>query len=177
VVEAGNPYFDFLFGIGKSQSVLEAMMRDERSEIALRRAHVLLREDRPIGGFIALAGYELPPARQADLLTMMREVGRDSIASLRGRLAQTKALFAPVAPDDYYLSKMGLLPEWRAKGLGKRLLHEYLAQGNANGFTTFRLDVSEENKAAVSLYRSAGFEVVERTQAAGMSYLAMRLSR
>jgi ribosomal protein S18 acetylase RimI-like enzyme len=175
VHEAGNPYFDFVLGGGEARSVVATMMRNDRSEIAIRRAHVLLERERPIGGFIALPGHELPRARQTDLLTMMKEVGRDEIATLRARLAETKGLFPPVAPEDYYLSKMGLLPEWRGQGLGKRLLKEYVAKGEASGFRRFSLDVSEDNRAAVNLYRAAGFEVVERTEGAGMAYLAMRL--
>src|SRR5688572_28555310 len=67
VREAGNPYFDWLLGNAHAtRAALQAMMRDESSQIAIRRACVLLEGEKPIGGFIALAGRELPACRRAD---------------------------------------------------------------------------------------------------------------
>jgi ribosomal protein S18 acetylase RimI-like enzyme len=176
VHEAGNPYFDWLLGSPHAtRAVVEAMMRQESSEIAIRRACVLLQGERPIGGYIALGGRELPACRQTDLLTMMKELDHEAMTTFRARLAESKQLFPPVDPDDFYLSKIGLLPEWRGRGLGHLLMREYLANGASAGFTSFRLDASADNGPAVHLYQRSGFEIAKRTDGVAMSYLAMRL--
>jgi RimJ/RimL family protein N-acetyltransferase len=53
---------------------------------------------------------------------------------------------------------MGLLPEYRGKGIGTRLLTEILKQAAARGLHRVELEVFEENSAAIALYNKAGFK-------------------
>lgn len=171
--EAGNPYFDWFFGgSAAARCALDQLMRDEASEIAIRRACLLLDRKRAIGGFIALAGAELARARQHDTLTIVAWARADRRRLLK-QIVASKGLFAPVAADDFYLSKMGLVPERRGRGLGHVLVGEYLRRGEEAGLSRFRLDVHADNAAAVSIYGTAGFEVAEVTTRQGMTYLAM----
>ena len=52
---------------------------------------------------------------------------------------------------------MGLLPEWRDKGWGTRLMQSALAAANAFGFTRVELTVFANNLRAQALYRKLGF--------------------
>jgi RimJ/RimL family protein N-acetyltransferase len=52
---------------------------------------------------------------------------------------------------------MGLLPEWRGRGLGQRLLEATLAQTRRSGFKRIELDVYADNQRAIALYEKAGF--------------------
>ena len=52
---------------------------------------------------------------------------------------------------------MGLLPEWRGRGLGQRLLEATLAQARRSGFKRIELDVYADNLPAIALYEKAGF--------------------
>ena len=52
---------------------------------------------------------------------------------------------------------MGLLPEWRGRGVGRRLLEATLAQARRSGFKRIELDVHADNPRAISLYERAGF--------------------
>ena len=52
---------------------------------------------------------------------------------------------------------MGLAPESRGHGLGRRLLEEALDLAFANGFERIELEVFASNQRAVALYRRAGF--------------------
>ena len=52
---------------------------------------------------------------------------------------------------------MGLLPEVRGRGLGRRLLDEGLAAAGAKGFERVELDVFASNARAHALYLKAGF--------------------
>lgn len=59
---------------------------------------------------------------------------------------------------------MGLLPEWRSKGLGERLLRHAVQAADSFGFLRIELGVFSTNEAAASLYRKVGF-VEEGTKA------------
>jgi L-amino acid N-acyltransferase YncA len=52
---------------------------------------------------------------------------------------------------------MGLLPGWRGRGLGGRLLREGIQAADAFGFQRIELGVFATNTAAASLYRKVGF--------------------
>lgn len=52
---------------------------------------------------------------------------------------------------------MGLLPEYRAKGIGRQLLTGIIRAARAQGLEKIELEVFASNAAAVRLYESAGF--------------------
>lgn len=52
---------------------------------------------------------------------------------------------------------MGLLPEWRARGLGERLLRHAIHAADIFGFQRIELGVFATNAAAAALYRKVGF--------------------
>jgi ribosomal protein S18 acetylase RimI-like enzyme len=54
---------------------------------------------------------------------------------------------------------MGLLPEFRHRGIGRRLLARALAAARDAGITRIELTVREQNLNAVSLYKKEGFEI------------------
>jgi L-amino acid N-acyltransferase YncA len=52
---------------------------------------------------------------------------------------------------------MGLLPEWRGRGVGEQLLRHAIEAADAFGYQRVELGVFATNTAAASLYRKAGF--------------------
>jgi len=54
---------------------------------------------------------------------------------------------------------IGLLPEFRGKGIGRRLMQRTIDAAFAFGLTRIELTVREENVDAIALYKSLGFEV------------------
>lgn len=80
--------------------------------------------------------------------------------------------------DELYLTKLWVTGEARRAGHGAALVGEYLAAGARHGFRRFRLDVFSGNHAAIRLYRSCGFEILEErtSELAGMSYTSMVLA-
>jgi ribosomal protein S18 acetylase RimI-like enzyme len=53
---------------------------------------------------------------------------------------------------------LGVLPEWRGKGLGREILLESVRRLRAAGAREVMLQVATENKNALRLYESCGFE-------------------
>ena len=52
---------------------------------------------------------------------------------------------------------MGLLPQFRDQGLGRRLAEKTILQAKRIGLERIELDVYASNKAAIGLYQSLGF--------------------
>jgi mycothiol synthase len=53
---------------------------------------------------------------------------------------------------------VGVLPQWRGRGLGRELLRWGVAQLRARGAVNIQLTVEAENELALGLYRRTGFE-------------------
>ncbi|HEX8149437.1 MAG TPA: GNAT family N-acetyltransferase [Pyrinomonadaceae bacterium] len=58
-----------------------------------------------------------------------------------------------------WVSSFGVVPAWRRRGLGRRLMSELLARARAYGLRQLTLEVIEGNTAALRLYEGAGMRV------------------
>jgi mycothiol synthase len=58
---------------------------------------------------------------------------------------------------------LGVVPDYRCKGIGKKLVLAGLARLRSKGLQVAELTVDSENKAACALYRSIGFEIQANT--------------
>jgi RimJ/RimL family protein N-acetyltransferase len=61
---------------------------------------------------------------------------------------------------------MGLLPQWRGRGLGAQILRQALAASRAFELSRVELSVRDDNARAQALYRKLGFEVEGRNRKA-----------
>ncbi len=52
---------------------------------------------------------------------------------------------------------MGLVPQWRGRGVGRALIDATLADALRLGFQRIELDVNDDNMRAIRLYEKAGF--------------------
>ena len=180
VLQAWSPYIEWLLG-GRvaARRTIESWMRRASSEVSVWRSTALLHREEPVGAFIALGARELRVCRAADALAALGTSDPEGREALTARMAEAKGLFQPVEADCFYLSKMGVAPTWRRRGLGRELLGGFLEQGRASGFKRFRLDVYEGQVEAIGLYRSEGFELLSRgaTRDGRLRYQAMILER
>jgi ribosomal protein S18 acetylase RimI-like enzyme len=178
VHEAGNPYYDWLFGgATEAASALGDWMRRPASEVFVGRVELLLDDGDAVGGYIALSGTELADCRRMDAVATMQAVGPDERGSLVARMRSARGLFATVSPQELYLSKMGVVRDHRGSGHGAAILRRFLDAGVAKGFRRFRLDVWAGNRPAIHLYEAAGFQVVREstTDQGKITYLDMVL--
>ncbi len=53
---------------------------------------------------------------------------------------------------------MGVIPGYRRKGIGTRLIHSALRKAKAHGLYRVELEVFEKNEAAINLYKNIGFK-------------------
>jgi ribosomal protein S18 acetylase RimI-like enzyme len=105
------------------------------------------------------------------------ETERGARTALLDRLGAVRSVFAPVASDQWYLSKLAVAPNARGRGLGRRLVEAYLRSGEDAAFRRYRVDVEAANAPAIRLYESHGFRVVHDASSdrAGIRYLGMTM--
>jgi len=60
-----------------------------------------------------------------------------------------------------HISHVGVLPDWRGRGLGRRLLSACLQHLTDCGFERVELEVSRDNTGAQALYSGLGFTRLE----------------
>ena len=70
------------------------------------------------------------------------------------------SLFRTIA-DEGELLLLGVAPDFRRRGIGKKLLDDFLARSREQGVSRVHLEVREGNPAVV-LYRHAGFTLAGR---------------
>lgn len=158
--EASNPYWDWLWGsASEALARLTEWFSRPTSELSGQRFGCLREQNQLLGGYIALPGKELQDCRKADLIALMSYLRQSPACGVADRLRQARSLFHSVGEQEFYLSRIVVLPAARGQGLGRRLLKTYLAEGQRRGFSRFRLDVSTENEGAIALYRGEGFTV------------------
>ncbi|MBQ8815634.1 MAG: GNAT family N-acetyltransferase [Lachnospiraceae bacterium] len=104
---------------------------------------------------------------QADIAqceAYLEEISSDSrihtcVLDLAGKpIGQTQLTFMG---DMAYLSGFGILPEYRRQGFGLMFLNELEMLLKKQSITQLTLQVSSQNKTALSLYRKDGFETLE----------------
>jgi len=119
---------------------------------------------------VYLAFLEAPPIEQAREFVVGNIVkGYPQLVALEGERVlgwcDVTPVQRPVMRHCGVLG-MGLLPEWRGRGLGERLMRQTLEAARAFGFSRVELTVRAENARALALYRRVGFEVEGRKRRA-----------
>ena len=69
-------------------------------------------------------------------------------------------ILARVAADEAEVLTLGVAPESRRRGIGRRLLHAAAATAAARGAGTLFLEVARANDTARALYAAVGFRQV-----------------
>ena len=63
---------------------------------------------------------------------------------------------------EIHITNLAVHPDWRRRGVGKRLLTLTMAEGGARGVSLAFLEVRPSNTHALRLYESLGFQIIGR---------------
>lgn len=166
VVDAGNPYLRWLFGSSAAERV-SRWMRRPTSELAVRRVTIHEQDGEVAGGFLGMAGETVRRCRLADAVALVGETEAPQASAARARIAGSARLFPRPANEDFYLSKLWVLPPLRGRGLGRSLMETFLERARHEGFERCRLEVSASNEPAMRLYQSLSFDVINEAAIPG----------
>ncbi len=177
VLHSDRAYYSVLLARHDTPHKLAERIASPDSEISLLNMRLLIANDEIAGGFIAFSGRQLLRRREADVVDLYRNTDPHLRPELRRRLKDLLHLFAPVGPDDYYLSKMQLYPGMNGPALSQPLIQECIRRARGAGFERIRVDMDADCEIMVDVCRERGFEILRRGEApiAGIQYLNMAL--
>ena len=125
--------------------VLEETAAAENTQYSYRNALVAMVDEVAAGAIIGYDGARLEELREQTLAIIERHHPRPQIAE-----DETQA-------GEFYLDTIGILPQYRGKGIGARLLKAMRDEAFLNGHQRVGLIVDESNPKAEKLYLSIGF--------------------
>jgi ribosomal protein S18 acetylase RimI-like enzyme len=155
--------------LGKMEEInlREASLGDE--SVLLEFEQKVLEAERPYNSTIKLVGasyYDLK-----DLLTNSKS--HLLVAEVKGRVvgsgyAQIRASKQSLTHDVHsYLGFMYVVPEYRGRGINKKIVEKLIHWSKSQGISDCYLDVYSENEAAIRAYEKVGF---------GKSMIEMKLN-
>lgn len=134
-------------------------------ETAGEETGLVLRRARPLeSGVVAAlqqACFPDDPWDEASVASLVCGPGGFAVLALRDRVP-VGFVMARVAAEDSEILAIGVLPAGRRRGVGRRLVDAALAGSRDLGATALFLEVAEDNEAARTLYKAAGFFSVGR---------------
>jgi ribosomal-protein-alanine N-acetyltransferase len=100
--------------------------------------------------------FSLPwPARSFKFEVMDNEASRNWVAVLDGRIVAMMVGWFLV--DELHVATFATHPDFRGRGIGRRLLTHALLAAKAEGATRSILEVRASNEIALKMYRSFGY--------------------
>lgn len=103
------------------------------------------------------ASFSLPwPPRSFHYEVNENRVARPWVAEVDGRVAAM--LVGWLIVDELHIATIATHPEFRGRGIGRRLLIHGLLAASDEGVTRAFLEAREGNAAAIQMYRDLGFE-------------------
>lgn len=132
------------------REVLEELARMEHTQYSYHNALVADINGHPAGAIVGYDGARLHELRKPTLALIQERTGQ----RFEGVEDETSA-------GEYYLDSLGVLPEYRNLGIGRKLLTALRDKAFAKGHEKTGLLVDKENPDAERLYLSLGFQRIE----------------
>lgn len=128
------------------------------AEIRLQAAGL---PEAPVVAALQQACFPDDPWDAASVATLIGQPGYFAVVALAGG-EPVGFVMARVAAEDAEILAIGVLPQARRGGTGRRLVETALAGAGRLGATALFLEVAEDNDSARSLYTACGFFAVGR---------------
>lgn len=157
---AGAAYDEFVY---RDPEIAEAAKRTLLNagvgEFSMAHTEVALTSERRVAGSIAhLSARDLRRARTRAAMALHKGGLLTQHPGLVPRIRSAASTLIAVQPDDYYLSRIAVVPECRGRGFGAALVKRVLEAAQEAEAARCVLDVSYDNDAAIRLYERCGFE-------------------
>ena len=132
------------------REVLKELARMEHTQYSYCNALVADVNGHPAGAIVGYDGARLHELRKPTLALIQERTGQ-----------RFEGVEDETSSGEYYLDSLGVLPEYRNHGIGRRLLTALRDKAFAEGHEKAGLLVDKENPNAERLYLSLGFQRIE----------------
>ena len=125
--------------------IFEKLAARDDAQYSYRNTLIAEVDGKPVAAIVGYDGALLHKLREP-LHTMMRET-----------LGRTIEIEEETSAGEFYADSLAVLPEYRGRGIGSKLLNTICERAFANNFKRVGLLVDFENPKAGALYSSLGF--------------------
>lgn len=153
------PYFQFIFG-DKTRIVLQNLFRYRSNLFSFEHVYFAEVDGKKAG---MILGYDRQTKRKEDLKTgymLFKEIGVNILGKFL-LLMKFNTTVGKVCKDEYYISNIATYPQFRGKGVGKRLIFEAAQEAKLFSAKRIVLDVEKNNISAIKLYGKLGYKMTK----------------
>lgn len=159
---SGPDAFNYVFKLRAHDDVLEYLrvaFRDDCGELGYANHTVAELESEIVALGTAFSGRDMWRFMTGGLRGLLSFYGwRAPIVA--SRALRMERVIEPPKGDLHYVAHLGVTPDLRSRGVGRRLVEHLLDAGRDLGRATAALDVSIQNPRARALYDRLGFTPV-----------------
>ncbi len=142
---------------------VKASCADPKSMYSWNKALIAEDNGKLIGCIISYRGDEYLPIREYTWSRLWTGVDPEVISKSA----------IETYPGEYYLDSLAIEPEYRGRGLGKKLMQAAMEEGRKLGYKKFALLVAREKPRLKDYYASLGFEDSNEVNFFGHQYQRM----
>ena len=152
-----------LFGKNKEKAKrrIVKLIKNKSNSFSCKNIFLAFENNNVLGIIVGYSGNEINKEKEnkaisetLDFLGVLRLIIYDKL--LVRRILTTK-----IAPDDFYISVICVNNKHRRRGIGENLLNNAKIIAKEKKCTRIILDVSKENKNAISFYKKNGFKIYD----------------
>lgn len=158
---SGPATFDYIFITRSREEVAEYLrtaFRDDRGELGYAN-HTVAELDGEVAGLgTAFSGRDARRFLIGGLAGLLSFYGPLRTPAIVSRVLRVERIIEPPKGDLHYVAHIGVSPDLRSRGIGRRLVEHLLDGGRALGRRTAALDVAVHNERAYALYERMGFK-------------------
>jgi ribosomal protein S18 acetylase RimI-like enzyme len=155
VLASADEFLTAVFG-PRIARALEHLASGRGTLFSHEHAWIAETEDVVAGMLLGYTGREKAAQDPRTGAALLISLGPGILARL-GRLMAARSAVSFVSPREFYLSNVGVYPEFQGRGIGSLLIGHAERQAAREGAQAIVLDVETDNEGAVSLYERLGF--------------------
>lgn len=145
--------------------VFRELAEMENSQYSYKNALVAEVCGEPVGAVVGYDGAKLQKLRLS-LLTLYQE-----------RFGKKLEIEEETSAGEFYIDSISVLPEFRGKGIGERLLKSMIEKAIKEGHSCVGLLVDSDNPRAEKLYQKIGFQRKNETTFLGHKMWHLQLTK
>ncbi|MEB3295610.1 MAG: GNAT family N-acetyltransferase [Synechococcales bacterium] len=161
IFAAGPGLFSYVFASTADKALATLREAFSAPRHAFSHDHVQLLEvcDQPAGLVLGYSGAVKHRAEEQIQGIMAHILPINRVPRILVNLADLSRIRQDVASEDYYVLSLGIVPEFRNRGLGTALLQDTEMTARELGCRTLCLDVAYSNTRAIRFFERLGYEI------------------
>ena len=152
-------FFSALYG-RDMKSIMQNLFKEKNNLFSYQYTQVVEINNKVLGIILSYDWYIKQKMNLTTGIKMLKYMHINFVKKIPVFL-KTKDVVGFLSKGNYYISNVAVYPEYRGRGIGKKLFFEAEKNARKAGSDTLALDVETDNFKAIAIYKKNGF-VIEK---------------